>query len=47
MPKRKRNIMAKFKINEISGVDVPAQAGAVVSFIKRDGQAPARSPRTT
>ena len=32
---RKRNIMRAFKINEISGVDNPAQAGARATIMKR------------
>ena len=34
-PKKKRNVMRKFTINEISGVDVPAQEGARVLLMKR------------
>lgn len=33
---RKRRIMRALKINEISGVDVPAQEGAVAVIMKRD-----------
>lgn len=37
--KRKRRIMRAFKLNEISAVDVPAQAGARAVIMKRDGDA--------
>ena len=33
---KKRKIMRAFKIDEISGVDRPAQAGATVTIMKRD-----------
>lgn len=35
-PKRKKRIMRKFKMTEISAVDVPAQSGAVATIMKRD-----------
>jgi hypothetical protein len=39
-PKRKYRIMRDFRIQEISGVDYPAQQGAVVAILKsRDGDA--------
>ena len=41
MPKPKRRIMRKFSIRELSGVDVPAQAGARALIMKRDDGAPA------
>ena len=37
---RKRNIMRAFKIDEISGVDIPAQEGARVAIMKRDDSTP-------
>ena len=37
---RKRNIMRAFKIDEISGVDSPAQEGARVAIMKRDDSTP-------
>lgn len=37
--KQTRRIMRAFKMNEISGVDSPAQAGALVSILKRDTKA--------
>ena len=39
MPKRLKRIMRKFTINEISGVDVPAQTGARALIMKRDDRA--------
>ena len=35
---RKRRIMRALKINEISGVDVPAQESAVAVIMKRKGE---------
>ena len=48
MPKRKYNVMRAFKINEISGVDVPAQEGARVLLMKRHEpkEEPERTPET-
>ena len=43
--KRKRNVMRKFVISELSAVDVPAQAGARALIMKR-GKRPA-DPETT
>lgn len=37
MPKPKKRIMRALKINEISGVDVPAQEGALMVIAKRNG----------
>ncbi len=37
-PKRRRRIMRALMINEISGVDVPAQEGATVTIMKRKGE---------
>lgn len=34
--RKKRNIMTEFQIDEISGVDNPAQKGAKVAIMKRD-----------
>lgn len=36
MPKKKRNIMRKFKMTEISSVDRPAQSPALATIMKRD-----------
>lgn len=51
MPRKKRNIMKEFKINEISGVDMPAQQGATAVIMKRhtpeDDNVEKRSALTT
>lgn len=39
MPNKPKKIMRAFKINEISGVDVPAQEGALAVIMKRDDSA--------
>ena len=44
---RKRNIMREFRIDEISGVDHPAQEGARVAIMKRDAGGPRTVDRTT
>ena len=42
----RRNRMNSFKINEVSGVDVPAQEGATVAIMKRaDAPKPRRETR--
>lgn len=40
MPKQKRRIMRKLKIDELSNVDRPAQAGARAVLMKRDDTSP-------
>ena len=35
MPQRRRRVMRRFRINEISGVDKPAQEGARITILKR------------
>lgn len=35
MPRRRRRVMRRFRINEISGVDKPAQEGARITILKR------------
>jgi hypothetical protein len=45
--KTKRRIMRSFKLSEISGVDVPAQEGAVFLFSKRADLAPAAPDTST
>ena len=47
MPRKRRNIMRAFRIDEISGVDHPAQEGARVAIMKRDARAPLRPTTTT
>ena len=38
IPIKRRRILTKIKINEISGVDTPAQEGAIVTIMKRREQ---------
>lgn len=47
MTARKRNIMRRFRIDEISAVDRPAQEAAKVAILKRDGRPVEESEQRT